>query len=297
MTDKTRYRNNMNRRTPSRLVALAMLAALVSSGAINAQAPAQRPAQAPQAAATVDLTGDWVSVVTGDWKFRMVTPNKGVFEGLPLNAEGRRIGGTWDPKQDTAAGEQCRAYGAGNIMRVPGRLRIKWESSDTLRIDTDAGMQTRLLKFGPPVKPSDRAATERPARESPAGATERPAREPPAGASEGIPSGGEPSWQGSTHAEWHKPTGPAAAGTGGSLKAVTTGLKPGYLRKNGAPYSDATVLTEYYERQTAPNGDSWLIVTQIVKDPKYLGRPYITSANFKKIPDGQGWNPTPCSAN
>jgi hypothetical protein len=57
------------------------------------------------------------------------------------------------------------------------------------------------------------------------------------------------------------------------------------------------VLTEYYERQTAPNGDSWLIVTQIVKDPKYLGRPYITSANFKKIPDGQGWNPTPCSAN
>jgi hypothetical protein len=267
----------MNRRTSSRFVALAMLvslAALVSSGVINAQAPAQRPAQtprpaqAPQAAATVDLTGDWVSVVTGDWKFRMVTPNKGVFEGLPLNAEGRRIGGTWDPKQDAAAGEQCRAYGAGNIMRVPGRLRIKWESSDTLRIDTDAGTQTRLLKFGPPVKPG-----------------------------EGIPSGGEPSWQGSTHAEWHKPAGPAAAGTGGSLKAVTTGLKPGYLRKNGAPYSDATVLTEYYERQTAPNGDSWLIVTQIVKDPKYLIRPYITSANFKKIPDGQGWNPTPCSAN
>jgi hypothetical protein len=164
-------------------------------------------------------------------------------------------------------------------------LRIKWEGTDTLRIDTDAGTQTRLLKFGTPVKPGDRAATE------------RLAREPPAGASEGIPSGGEPSWQGSTHAEWHKPAGPAAAGTGGSLKAVTTGLKPGYLRKNGAPYSDATVLTEYYERQTAPNGDSWLIVTQIVKDPKYLSRPYITSANFKKIPEGQGWNPTPCSAN
>ena len=79
----------------------------------------------------------------------MVTPNKGVLEGLPLNAEGRRIANTWDPKQDTANGEQCRAYGAANIMRVPGRLRIKWESSDTLRIDTDAGTQTRLLKFGP----------------------------------------------------------------------------------------------------------------------------------------------------
>jgi len=264
MTDETANRNNMNRRTPSRFVApamLALLAALLSSGAINAQAPAQRPAQTPQAAATADLTGDWVSVVTGDWKFRMVTPNKGVFEGLPLNAEGRRVGATWDPKQDAASGEQCRAYGAGNIMRVPGRLRIQWEGSDTLRIDTDAGMQTRLLKFGPSVKP------------------------------------GEPSWQGSTHAEWHRPAGPAAAGTGGSLKAVTTGLKPGYLRKNGAPYSDATVLTEYYERQSAPNGDSWLIVTQIVKDPKYLSRPYITSVNFKKIPSGQGWDPTPCAAN
>lgn len=257
-------------------MALATLAALaaLASGGINAQAPAQRggqgagqgpggqrPTQTPQAAQTVDLTGDWVSVVTGDWKFRMVTPNKGVFDGIPLNAEGRRIGGEWDPKQDTANGEQCRAYGAGNIMRVPGRLRIKWDSSDTLRIDTDAGTQTRLLKFGPPVK------------------------------------AGEPSWQGTTHAEWHRPVGPAAPGTGGSLKAVTTGLKPGYLRKNGAPYSDATVLTEYYERQTAPNGDSWLIVTQIVKDPKYLNRPYITSANFKKIPDGQGWNPTACAAN
>src|ERR1700761_804979 len=146
----------MNRRTPSRLVALAMLASL-ACGASNAQPPAkgqgpqgpgQRPTQTPQAASAVDLTGDWVSVVTGDWKFRMVTPNKGVIEGLPLNAEGKRIADTWDPKQDAANGEQCRSYGAGNIMRVPGRLRIKWESSDTLRIDTDAGTQTRLLKFG-----------------------------------------------------------------------------------------------------------------------------------------------------
>jgi len=257
---------------------VAVLAVLAAFGAI---------AQTP----TVDLTGDWVSVVTGDWKFRMVTPNKGVFEGIPLNAEGKRVGETWDPKQDTANGEQCRAYGAGNIMRVPGRLRIKWEGNDTLRIETDAGKQTRLFKFGPPGRPGEMGrAGETGKRGEPAG---RPAG---LAATPGEPAA-EPSWQGSTHAEWHKPVGPAAAGSGGSLKAVTTGLKPGYLRKNGAPYSDATVLTEYYERQTAPNGDSWLIVTQIVKDPKYLSRSYITSANFKKIPEGQGWNPTPCSAN
>lgn len=246
---------------PSLSLPLVIAATLVGSAQTFAQAPpaaAQRATQTPQAAATVDLLGDWVSVVTGDWKYRMVTPSKGVLDGLPLNAEGRRIAMAWDPKQDVAAGEQCRPFGAGNIMRVPGRLRIKWEGGDTLRIDTDAGTQTRLFRFGSAAK------------------------------------AGEPSWQGTTHAEWHKPTGPAAAGTGGSLKAVTTGLRTGYLRWNGAPYSDATVLTEYFERQTAPNGDSWLIVTQIVKDPKYLSRPYVTSANFKKVKDGEGWNPTPC---
>src|SRR5262249_18172141 len=103
-----RFGNNMHRRMPLRstvLAAVASLAALVCSGEINAQAPpagGPRPVQTPQAAASVDLTGDWVSVVTGDWKFRMVTPNKGVFDGLPLNAEGRRIGNDWDPKKDAA---------------------------------------------------------------------------------------------------------------------------------------------------------------------------------------------------
>ncbi len=110
-------------------------------------------AQTPQAATTVDLTGDRVSVVTGDWKFRMVTAEQGGLRwSAPSMRKRRRIGNTWDPKQDAANGEQCRAYGAGNIMRVPGRLRIKWEGSDTLRIDTDAGTQTRLLEFGSRVQ-------------------------------------------------------------------------------------------------------------------------------------------------
>src|SRR5262249_28618367 len=74
------------------------------------------PPQSPKQAAGLDLTGYWVSVVTEDWKFRMVTPSKGIFETLTLNAEGRRVGNTWDPAKDEAAGEQCRAYGAANIM-------------------------------------------------------------------------------------------------------------------------------------------------------------------------------------
>jgi hypothetical protein len=98
--------------------------------------------------AAIDLTGYWVSVVTEDWKFRMVTPRKGVYETLTLNAEGRRIGDNWDPARDEAAGEQCKSYGAATIMRVPGRLHVTWEGDNTLRIDTDAGTQTRLFRFG-----------------------------------------------------------------------------------------------------------------------------------------------------
>src|SRR3974390_2584828 len=61
-------------------------------------APAPARAQAP-----IDLTGYWVSVVTQDWRYRMVTPPKGAFGGVPLNAEGRRVANEWDPAKDEAA--------------------------------------------------------------------------------------------------------------------------------------------------------------------------------------------------
>src|SRR5689334_9904331 len=113
------------------------------------------PAQSPREGAPIDLTGYWVSVVAEDWKFRMVTPKKGVYDSLMLNAEGRRVADTWDPAKDEAAGEQCRAYGAANIMRVPGRLHITWQDDNTLKIETDAGTQTRLLHFGDPAPPGE----------------------------------------------------------------------------------------------------------------------------------------------
>jgi hypothetical protein len=209
--------------------------------------------------AAIDLTGYWVSVISEDWKFRMVTPKKGVYDSLMLNAEGRRIADTWDAARDEAAGEQCRAYGAANVMRIPGRLHITWQDDSTLKIDTDAGTQTRLLHFN---------------GEAPAG---------------------EPSWQGHSTAEWE-----LAAGRGtpriGNLKVLTTNLKPGYVRKNGAPYSAKTTVTEYFDRNTMPNGDVWFTVTTRVDDPVYGRGSYLTTTDFKKLPDAIGWNPTPCSA-
>lgn len=111
--------------------------------------PPQGPAKTPRESAPIDLTGYWVSIVSEDWRFRMVTAPRGDYPNVPLNAAGRKIADAWDPARDEA-GDRCKAYGAPNIMRVPGRVRISWQDDSTLQIDTDAGMQTRLLRFNPP---------------------------------------------------------------------------------------------------------------------------------------------------
>ena len=70
-------------------------------------------AQTPQAAgAPIDMTGYWVSIVTEDWRFRMVTPAKGDYASVPVNAEARKVADAWDPAKDEAEGNQCKAYGA-----------------------------------------------------------------------------------------------------------------------------------------------------------------------------------------
>src|SRR6476646_8046633 len=98
-------------------------------------------------AAPIDITGSWVSVVTEDWRWRMLTPPKGDAQSVPINGEGKRATDAWDLEKDNAAGLQCKAFGVGGIMRQPGRLRITWQDDATLKIETDAGTQTRLLNF------------------------------------------------------------------------------------------------------------------------------------------------------
>jgi hypothetical protein len=259
---------------PQRRVAL--WCALAISMAIPVGAHAQGrggrggPPRSPKDAAPIDLTGYWVSVVTEDWRFRMVTPPKGDSPGVPLNPEGRAVANAWDPAKDEAAGNQCKGYGAASLMRVPSRYHITWQDDNTLKIEADAGTQTRLLHFGG-AKPS-----------------------------------GAPSLQGYSAAEWQMALGGrggrggqgqpgAAAQRGGSLKVVTTNLIPGYLQKNGVPYSEQATVTEYYDIVHEADGEQWLIVKSIVEDPKYLARPFITSPNLKKQPDASGWNPTPCT--
>jgi hypothetical protein len=260
----------------------------IAAPAVAQQGRGAPPAPvSPRAGARIDLTGYWVSIVTEDWRFRMITPPKGDYASVPLNPEGRKVADTWDPAKDEAAGLQCKSYGAASIMRVPGRLHITWQDDNTLKVETDAGTQTRLFHFG------------------------------------GAPANtGQPDWQGFSVANWEgSPAGrggrgggfgaPAAAAAAesnaaggaaeraprsGTLKVVTTHMRPGYLRKNGVPYSGNTTMTEYYDRTKEDNGDSWLVVTTIVDDPQYLQQPFITSTHFKLESDGSKWSPSPCTS-
>jgi hypothetical protein len=268
----------------SRTVGFVLVIFALGHPMAGAQQPPQggQP-QAPTSAresSPIDLTGYWVSIVNEDWRWRMMTPPKGDYASVPLNPEGRKVADTWQPSMDG----RCEAYGAAALMRMPTRLHITWENDTVLKVETDAGQQTRRLNFTK-------------ATQQPAGRT----------------------LQGSSSAEWQiaggggrgQPPGPAPGGGGpqagagrggapaprsGNLKVVTTNLLAGWLRKNGVPYSESTIVTEYYDRFKDPVGNEWLVVTTIVNDPTYLQQEFVTSSHFKKEPDGSKWTPAPCKA-
>jgi hypothetical protein len=254
----------ISRRTVHTLLVTALCVAIIPS--VGAQqgrggGPPPQAAQSPRAAAPIDLAGYWVSIVNEDWRWRMVTPPAGDVASVPLNAEGLKVAKSWDPATDGS----CLAYGAAGLMRLPTRLHITWENDNTLKIDTDAGTQSRRLLF-------DRTTS------------------PPAAKS----------LQGFSLAEWERGAargggrgGPAPAAFG-NLKVTTTSMSGGWLRRNGVPYSDQTTMTEYFDRFTTPGGDQWMVITTVVTDSKYLSQEFVTSTHFRQEPDGSKWEPTAC---
>ncbi|MAM70959.1 MAG: hypothetical protein CMP91_07465 [Gammaproteobacteria bacterium] len=245
-----------------------------SSSMLMAQLPQDEPdLRSAMEMAPVDLTGTWVSVIAEDWRYRMVTPPAGELHGLPLNQLAQDVMNAWDPDADEAAGLACKGYAAPNLMRLPGRARISWENDSSLKIEYDNGEQTRLLHFD----------------ETPAADTER-------------------SWQGHSIAEWVRAEtfarGIGFFGVGGGLgditgplQITTTRLREGYLRKNGVPFSENAVLTEYIVwRRDTETGDEWFSLVSAVDDPQYLRGLYIRSSEFRKEADDSMWSPRPCSA-
>ena len=251
------------------LLVFAAVASMIAT--VQAQRGGPPAPQAPRLAAPFDLTGIWTSLVTEDWRYRMVTPPKGDVTSVPLSPAGRKLAGSWDPARDEAAGEQCRAYGVGGVMRLPGRIRITWQDDRTLKLETEAGSQVRMLVFGA-----------------------------------GTPTTND--WQGNSRASWDRPEGPMGGGAvfggggfgagragGGSLKVVTTGMKPGYLRKNGVPYSGDAVITEYFNRFNLDGDDALLVVATETVDPENLSQPFWTSTQFKRQA-ATTWTHSACSA-
>ena len=277
----------MIRLRTTRILLPAAALSLLLPASLAAQRPANAQGAAPttaRAAATDDYTGYWVSEVTEKWRFRMIVPDKGDYIMVPLNPEGRKVANSWDPAKDQASGEACRSYGAAAILQVPGRLHVYWQDDNTLRMDTDSGTQTRLFHFGGSPPPNE-----------------------------------APAWQGYSVAQWggsdprdrRDGQGGPVQDAGGRLvvadaqrkdadflKVVTTRMRPGYLQKNGVPYSGNAIVEEYFDKFSDPyTRNTWLAVTTVVTDPQYLIEPLIMHAHFKKIADGSGWDPTQCSAN
>jgi hypothetical protein len=257
------------------------------SARVVAQDEVPGAGQTAKAAAPIDLTGYWVAVVTEDWRYRMLTAPKGDYYSLPLTPEARKVADTWDAAKDNAAGRQCLSYGAAALMRQPARVHITWDNDNALKVEVDAGKQTRMMNFGSPRPPS-----------------------------------GEPTLQGFSVAHWETPQltrfytgkistqdtntpgfpgivngrGPQPPDTrklGGTMKVVTTHLKAGYLRNNGVPYSANAVLTEFYDVHKNGN-DDYLVITSIVDDPQYLYVPWVVTNQFRREPDGSKWDPEPC---
>ncbi len=255
-------RNEISKGMPARLMLLLVASSMAPAG-LHAQGRGGGrggPPPDPKAGAPIDLTGYWVAVVTEDWRYRMVTPAPGDYQGVPMTAAAVKIADAWDPAKDEASGDLCKSYGAPALLRVPEHLHLAWQDDRTLSMETDAGKQTRLFHFSP-----------------------------------WKPETTEPSLQGDSVAQWETQR-EGGKPVGGSLKVTTSHLKAGYLRKNGVPYSDNAGLVEYYDLVKERNGDLLMVVTIVVTDPMYLREPFIVSSQFKKQTDGAGWNPTACSA-
>ena len=235
----------------ARVVTLMLALGAIAPSAAWAQDGAQAP-ETPQALAPFDMTGNWVSVVTEDWRWRMVTPPKGDFASVPLNDEGQRLLNEWDPAQDGS----CLAYGVGGLMRMPMRLQIAWQGEQALRLEIDAGSQTRTLNFV-------------------AGDL------------------GPRSLQGYSVARWSQ-TGDDDGEPSGYLQVVTSNVTAAWLRRNGIPYSEDAVITEYFDRFATPDGDEWLTVLTVVTDRAYLNQPFITTTQFKREADASRRMPTSC---
>jgi hypothetical protein len=171
-----------------------------------------------------------------------------------------------------ATADPCRVYAAGGSLRVPGRLNITWADDNTLKLDMDAGKQTRLLHFG---------ATQPPSGERSLQGYSVATWEMGRGGGFGGGRGGGGGARGGA-----APAGPTWA----NLKVVTTNMNGGYLLSSRSTYSENAVLTENFIAHQ-DFGTDYFTVSVIIEDGPTTR---ITSSTFKKEPNGSKFSPTGC---
>ena len=260
----------------SGLLGLACVTLAATAQAEDRQA--LQSAESAESAALFDITGQWVALITEDWRWRMITPPKGDYTSVPLNAAGVAKLNEWDLAADNAAGRNCLSYGAGGLLRMPLRMRITWSDTNTLRVTTDKGGQERDFHF----------------------VSAKPGALVPAMAERAAPDLA-PSLQGYSRAQWFaypqsrglgfEPTPPP---DGGSLRVVIMTTSGGYLRKNGVPYSSDAVITEQFDIVKLDERTTFLVLTTKVDDPTFLREPFIISSSFRRETDPSKWSPEPC---
>jgi hypothetical protein len=248
---------------------VAGLAASADAGQRGAGPPGPAAPANARTAAPVDLTGYWVSIVTEDWIERMSPDSPPSGTGgrdagdRAAAGSGRGRGAALPP----AGADPCRVYGAGGSMRVPGRLNIAWADDNTLKIDMDAGTQSRILRFGQVPPPAQRTLQGHSVASWETGAAGR----------------------GGFGGRGGAPAAPAAP-RWGQLKVVTTQTTGGYLLSSRNTYSENAVITEYFMTHS-DFGTDYMTVMTMIEDG---GNPRIVSSTFKKEPNGSKFKPTGC---
>jgi hypothetical protein len=204
------------------------------------------------AAAEIDLSGSWQAKNHEDAMERGAGPNPGDFTGLPFNESGRAKALSYAQSQLSMPERICAFYTQWHMAIGPFSLKI-WNEADPVTGRTIAwvvgGWETR----GPMTIWMD--GRPHPSKNAPHSQT-------------GFTTG---SWDGDV------------------LTAVTTHMKTGYARRNGAPISDRATITTHFMR----HGDLLTVAMQL-DDPIYFSEPYYITRTFAMTPTPVNTAGPPC---
>lgn len=191
------------------------------------------------ASAQVDLAGSWGAINHEDAMERGPGPYAVDYTGIPLNDEGRAKALTYSASQLSMIERQCALYSQLYLMLGPFGLNI-WNETDAVTGDTVAIAIGAWEDRAPLTIWMD--GRPHPSKNAPL-------------LRGGFTTG---AWEGET------------------LITRTTHMKANYLRRNGAPSSDAAVMTMHFLR----HGDLLSVVASL-EDPIYLTEPYVVSKVFR----------------